>query len=270
MKKSANNKKKVLITGGSSGLGYEISRHFAKDGYDLYWVAKSMEELASAKIQMQEEFANIEINILQINLTESSAPKTVYDWISEKVGSLDVLVNNAGFGTYGAFNETSMEREMEMIQVNVIGVYSLTKLFLKDMIKADHGKILNISSGVSFNPVPRMSVYAGTKAFVRQMSESISYELEYLKSKVTMTVVCPSAIKNTDFQNQADMKNVATFEGFFATTSEEVAKDAYEAMNLGKRLVLTGAKYRLGAKLTKVTPTFITQYAIKKEMERKS
>jgi len=261
--------KKVLITGGSSGVGYALSKHFAKDGYHLIWVSKSNEELINASLKLKEEFPDLTIDFLAKDLTADGAVKEIYDWVIEKFDFIDVLVNNAGFGAYGFFTETSLEKEMTMIQLNVTTVYLLTKLFLGKMVERNEGKILNISSGVSFNPVPKMSVYAGTKAFVRQMSESIYYELKQKGSNVTITAVCPAAIKNTDFQKEADMKNVSTFEGFFATTADEVAKDAYLGMMEGKRLVLTGSKYRAGVALNKITPSFITQFAIEQEMKRK-
>ena len=261
--------KKVLITGGSSGVGYALSRHFARDGYHLIWVSKSSKELMNASLKLKDEFPDVMIDFLTKDLTTDGAVKEVYNWITEKFSFIDVLVNNAGFGTYGFFTETSIEKEMAMIQLNVTTVYLLTKLFLGKMVERNEGKILNVSSGVSFSPVPKMSVYAGTKAFVRQMSESIYYELKQSKSKVTITAVCPSAIKDTSFQKEADMKNVSTFEGFFATTVEEVAKDAYLGMIEGKRIVLTGSKYRAGAALNKITPSFITQFAVEREMKRK-
>ncbi len=261
--------KKVLITGGSSGVGLALSKLFAADGYHIIWVAKFTEEMEAAAALLRTTFPNVLIDFKEEDLSKIESSKEVYKWIKDKFDFIDVLVNNAGFGTYGFINETEMEKEVTMIQLNVTTVYLLTKLFLKDMLERDSGKILNVSSGVSFNPVPKMAIYAATKAFVRQMSESIYYELKQMRTKVTITALCPSAIKNTDFQKEAEMKNVTTFDGLFATTAEEVAKDAYIGMNQGKRLVLTGVKYRIGAKLNKITPAFITQYAIEKEMKIK-
>lgn len=256
----------VLITGGSSGIGYELSRLFAKDGYRLLWVSKPPEELANAKAKLEQETAGVEIHTLSKDLSIAESTQEVYAWTQSLGFQVDVLVNNAGFATYGNFEDIASEKELALIGVNISCVMLLTKLFVKDMIARDSGKIMNISSAVSYQAIPLMGVYAGTKAFVRIMSDSIYYELKYRKSKVKITTVCPGAIKDTKFQAAAGMQNIRTFSSITTTTPDEVAKDAYRGLKKGKRLVHTGLRYRIGKLLTKITPQSLKMQVIKGEM----
>lgn len=257
----------VLITGGSSGIGYQISRLFAQDGYRLLWVAKPSEELAEAKAKLTQEVAQVEIHTLAKDLSVSSAVQEVYAWSQSFDFQVDVLVNNAGFATYGQFETIALEKEQAMIGVNLVALMLLTKLFVKDMIERNSGKVLNISSAVSYEAVPLMAVYAGSKAFVRVMSESLYYELKYRKSKVQITTVCPAAIKDTRFQASAGMQKVRTFDSITTTTPQEVARDAYRGLKKGKKLVHTGLRYRLSRVLDRIVPKALKMLVIKREME---
>ncbi len=260
----------VLITGGSSGIGFELSKYFARDAYHLVWVAAYEEEITVAKQILLQSFPEIRIDSLAIDLSQSNAAQAVYQWTKQKQWTIDVLVNNAGFGTYGFLGDTSLEKEQAMIQLNVYTVYTLTHLFLKEMKSRNTGKILNISSNTALQPVPRMATYAATKAFVKHFSESIHEELKALKADVSITVVCPAATKNTKFQQSAAMQKVRTFEGLLCTTPEEVAKDAYKGLQKGKKTVLTGARLRNTHWLTKLIPNSIIQFFLRKELDQKT
>ncbi|EAY24228.1 SDR family NAD(P)-dependent oxidoreductase [Microscilla marina] len=259
--------KTVLITGGSSGIGYEMSRLFARDGYRLLWVAKPPEELSEAQARLEQEFAGVETHSLAKDLSVNTAAREVYNWTHTQGWTVDVLVNNAGFATYGNFETIDMDKELAMIGVNVTNVLLLTRYFLVDMLARDAGKIMNISSGVSYEAMPKMATYAGSKAFVRLMSQSLHEELKHRKSKVQVTTVCPSAIKNTRFQSTAGMQKVRTFSSIATATPQEVAKDAYRGLLKGKRLVITGAKYRLNKVISQWVPKALTRWVIRKEME---
>lgn len=259
--------KTTLITGGSSGIGYQMSRLFARDGYRLLWVAKPPEELSKAKAQLEHEYPQVEIHCLAKDLSVNTAAREVYTWTKDQGWMVDVLVNNAGFATYGNFEKIDIDKEVAMIGVNVTNLMLMTRYFLADMEARNAGKIVNISSGVSFEAMPKMATYAGTKAFVRLMSDSLHFELKYRKSKVQVTTVCPSAIKNTRFQAQAGMQKVRTFSSIATATPQEVAKDAYRGLNKGKRMVLTGAKYRFNKVISQLVPKALTRWVIKKEME---
>lgn len=260
--------KTVLITGGSSGIGYEMSLLFAKDGYRILWVAKPPEELNTAKQKITAVYSDLKIYTLAKDLSSLKAAKEVYDWAAE-IAEVDVVVNNAGFGTYGKFTETPLEKDLAMIGLNVTNVYQMTRLFLADMEKRNAGKIMNISSSASYFPLPNAAVYAATKAFVRHMSDALHLELKSRGSKVQITSVCPGAIINTPFQEAANMQNVRTFSsGLASATPQEVAKDAYKGLLAGKKTVRTGWKFRVNYWVTKITPSFITNFLLIREMER--
>ncbi len=262
-------KKTVLITGGSAGIGYEMSRLFARDNYRLLWVSKPPEELANAKEKIMKELPSVEVRILAKDLSNVSAAQEVFDWVESLGFFVDVLVNNAGFGNYGDFEKNDLEKDLAMIRLNVINVYQLTRLFLVEMEKNKGGKIMNISSSASYFPLPNSSAYAATKAFVRHMSNSLWLELKARKSKVQITTVCPGAIVNTNFQAAANMQNVRTFtSGLASVTPQEVAKDAYKGLKKGKQIVRTGWKFRINYYITKITPRFITDFMLIREMER--
>lgn len=259
--------KTVLITGGSSGIGYEMSRLFANDGYRLLWVAKPPEELSEAQARLEQEFAGVSVHHLAKDLSVDTAAREVYDWTQAQGWTVDVLVNNAGFATYGNFETIDIQKELAMIGVNVTNVWLMTRYFLTDMLQRNAGKIMNISSGVSYEAMPKMATYAASKAFVRLMSESLHEELKHRKSKVQITTVCPSAIKNTQFQATAGMQKVRTFSSIATATPQEVARDAYRGLSKGKRLVLTGAKYRFNKLISQLVPKALTRWVIRKEME---
>lgn len=261
-------KKTVLITGGSSGIGYELSKHFAQDGFQLLWVSYSEEELKTAQHQIQKDFPQVEVSVFAQDLSLESSAQKVYDWVKENNWTLDVLVNNAGVGTYSYLLEIPLEKEVKMLNLNIQNTYLLTRLFLKDMIKLDQGKIVNISSGTALYPFPHMAAYSASKAFIKQFSQSIREELKEQNSQVKIITVCPTAIKNTEFQNQANMQGVKTFSSFTTATPEEVAKDIYRGLQKGKNLVITGRVFRISRILQNFVPGFILKAALKREMQK--
>ena len=259
--------KTVLITGGSSGIGLEMSKLFAQDGFQLLWASKWEEELEQAKSLMQSSYPQVIIHSLVIDLSKPESAEQLYQWASG-IAPINVLINNAGFGTYGYIWEIDMEKEMDMLHLNILTVYQLTRLFLNDMIERNQGCIINISSNSSLQPVPRMATYASTKAFVKHFSQSINDELAYIKSKVKVLTVCPSAIKNTKFQQAANMEGIRTFDSLTTTTSEEVAKDVYRAYKQRKALMLTGRKLRWSNRLVQVLPNRFVKWMLKRELDR--
>ena len=260
----------ALITGGSSGIGFEISKYFAKDGYTLLWVSLLEKELKSAKEALQKDFPDTSIETLALDLSQPNAAQHTYDWVNSNQWRVDVLINNAGYGTYGFANDLSFEKEVSMIQLNVLNVFKLTRLFLKDMLAQNAGTIINISSNTSFQPVPKMAAYAATKAFVKHYSESLAEEMKALKSKVRIITVCPAAIKNTKFKDAARMQKVKTFEGLAATTKEEVAKDVWQGFAKGKTFVASGARLRRLMWLNPIIPHSIVQFLLRDELSEKA
>ncbi|MGB1216339.1 MAG: SDR family NAD(P)-dependent oxidoreductase [Saprospiraceae bacterium] len=246
--------KTVLITGGSGGIGLELSKLFAKDGYNLVIVAKFEEELAKAEAVLKKMFPNINIITWQQDLTEDGAAQRVLNFTKEKNIQVDVLVNNAGFGSYGYINEVDFERESNMIRLNVLCVYQMTRLFMKEMVARDAGKILNISSITAFQPSPFFSTYAATKSFVKNFSRAINHELKSKKSKVRVTVACPTSVK-TQFQQESNMGGMKLFDGWMAVSPELVAKDAYAAMNSSKDMVIPNKFFHYLNEFSKRLPT---------------
>jgi short-subunit dehydrogenase len=259
----------ALITGGSSGLGFQLARLFARDGNVLLLVSENDDQLKNAGDNLKSEFPSVKIHTLCCDLSRASAATEVHKW-SKQFGNVDALVNNAGFGTFGYLNDIAEEKEHAMLQLNIMSFYFLTRMFLADMEKTDGGRILNISSNTALQPVPLMSAYAATKSFVRHFSQSLHRELKSKNSNVTVTVVCPPAIHNTAFKDRAEMSDVRTFSSFLSATAEEVAKDAYEGMMKGKELVIAGKVLRNTRWLNKLLPEFIVSKILWRELKRKS
>ncbi|MBX2872153.1 MAG: SDR family NAD(P)-dependent oxidoreductase [Saprospiraceae bacterium] len=259
--------KTVLVTGGSSGIGYAISTYFAQAGFRILWVSKPKEELEQAKQNLQQSVPKVNLHTFCQDLCLPDAAQATYQW-AKKFGPIDVLINNAGFGSYGFLHETPLEREVNMIQLNVLAVYRLTRLFLDDMLKRDQGTIINISSNSSFQPVARMITYASTKAFVTHFSRGLQEELSLQGSKVKVLTVCPSAIQDTPFSK--DMRDVKTFKGLAYTTTAEVAKDVWQAFQKQKSFLVTGRKMRFFYAIRKLIPYNLQQYLTQKETERTS
>lgn len=258
--------KTVLITGGSSGIGLEFSKLFAKDKYRIIIVSKYEEEMDEASELLLDLYPETDLLLLQQDLTENDAAQIVYDYTKEHNLHIDVLVNNAGFGCYGFVNEIDMQREMDMLKVNVVCVHQMTRLFLKDMVAKDEGKILNLSSISAFQPSPYFAAYAATKAFVKNFSRAINHELKSQKSNVRVTTVCPTPVK-TRFAEQANMAGSKLFESWMAVTAETVARDGYAAMNKGQELVIPKKIFQYINEFSKRMPTNLlmkySEYTIK-------
>ena len=260
--------KTALITGGSSGIGFEMSKHFAKNGYRLLWVSKPPEELAAAKIKLEAEVQNVKIHTLAKDLATLEGAHEVFDW-TRKNWKVDVLINNAGFGTYGYCNEISMEKEIAMIHLNTLNVYQMTRLFLKEMQSKNEGTIINISSISAFQPVARLATYSSTKAFVGHFSKSLQEELSLQKSNVKVITVYPAPIKDTAFKTTANMEDVKYFDGLSYTTAEEVGRDVWEGFQKGKTVILTGKRIRLLRPLYNILPNWFIKLMVQRETVRK-
>ena len=259
----------ALITGGSSGIGLEISKRFAENGYTIYWIALLEEEAQAAKKELLSELPKANIHYLIQDLSNDDGAQNTYDWMKRKQLKVSVLVNNAGFGTFGFANNIPLEKEITMIQLNVLSLFKLTRLFLDDMLDRDTGTIINISSNSSFLPVPKMAAYSASKAFIKQYSLSLEEELKMLNSKVRLITVCPAAIKDTQFKKVADMEKVKTFDGIAATTKKEVAQDVWNGYSNGKSYIVSGARMRRMMWISSFLPRPIIKRLIKKELSEK-
>jgi len=258
--------KTVLITGGSSGVGYAISKHFANAGYHIVWVSLLKNEIEVSKKQLEEAFSGIRIDTLVQDLTLPEAPQKVYDWVQENRWKVDVVINNAGFGVYGFTNNINMDKELNMINLNLVCVYKMTRLFLKDMVEQNEGTIINISSNSSFQPTPKLNTYGATKAFVKHFTRSINEEMKMNNKKVNLICVCPAGIKDTKFRKTCEMDYLKTFDGLATTTVKEVAKDVWKGFTRGKSFIVTGRKMRWLYRISGLVPYGITQMLVRREI----
>ncbi len=261
--------KNVLITGGSSGIGLELTIKFIEGGYNIFWISLVEEELSTAKSDLQEKFPNCNIDYLALDLSNPDAQKKAFDWYHQFNMPLDVLINNAGFGVFGYSNETSLEKEVKMLQLNVINSFKLAKMSLELMHAQGHGQIINICSNTAFQPVPKMAAYAASKSFLSSYSLALEEELRQQKSKIKILTVYPAAIKDTKFKVASNMEKVKTFEGLMATTKQEVATDVWTAMQKNKSVILSGALHRRSRWLSKILPKSILNWMIAWELSEK-
>ena len=243
-------KRTVLITGGSSGIGFELAKIFAKQGYDLLLVARREEELRRAALALI-KMGKIHVTTVAKDLFNVQNAFDLYEEVRGRGMKIDILVNDAGQGHFGPFIETDLRRDLDVIQLNVSSLVVLTKLFARDMASRREGKILNVSSIASKLPGPNDCVYHATKAFVQSFSEAIHYELK--KKGVVVTALLPGAT-NTDFFEKAgqEYKNVSLSESDMADPAD-VAKDGYEALMAGKDMVISGFKNKMQVGLTAIT-----------------
>lgn len=224
---------KVLITGASSGIGMSMARYLAKNKFELILVARNREKLE----EFQKELPT-KTKIIAMDLSVEQKVKELY--VLTKNEDIDILINNAGFGSFGSFDSLHLANDLEMINTNIKAVHILTKLFLRDMLKKNSGYILNVSSSASFEPGgPLMSTYYATKAYVRSFTEAIFYELKKEKSNVSISCLCPGPV-DTNFNNVANVKF-----GVKPMKSDDVAKYAIDEMLKKKMLIIPGVKMKL-------------------------
>jgi short-subunit dehydrogenase len=250
-------KQTALITGASGGIGLELAREFAKDGYNLVLVARSKEKLEQLAADFAKQY-NISATVVAKDLAKASAPDELYNELKTQGIQIDALVNNAGFATYGKFVEIPLEKELQEMQLNMVTLTHLTKLFAKDMVARKNGKILNIASTAAFQPGPLMAVYYATKAYVLSFSEALANELE--GTGVTVTVLCPGPTES-GFQERAAMQESKLIQkGGIAKmmTSEEVAAFGYQTSKRGQVTAIPGLMNQVGT----VLPRFLPRRAV--------
>ena len=227
--------KSVLITGASSGIGYEFAKIYAKNGYNLVITARRQENLENIRKEL--ESYSVKIETIVLDLSKEGAAKKLYENVKEKGIVIDTLINNAGFGLYGNFIETDVDREAEMIDLNIKSLVILTKLFLKDMIAIDKGEILNVASIAAFQPGPLMSVYYASKSFVLSFSEAVRNEIR--KTNVNISVLCPGPTA-TEFERSANFEKSTLFTRIKVMTPEKVALIGYKGLQKKKSIIITG------------------------------
>lgn len=250
-------RKTVLVTGASTGIGRELARVFASRGYDLVLTARSADKLR----KLAEECARlygIDAAVIPADLSRPEAAEDLYRAVITRNSGIDVLVNNAGFSTGGAFAGTDAGDVRDMLQVNIVSLTTLSRLFLTDFILRGKGGLLNVASTAAFMPIPGVAAYAASKAYVLSLSESLADELR--GTGVTVTVLCPGPTV-TEFAARAGIQSSAVFR-LFAMDAARVAEAAYRGFVKGKRVVIPGLlnKFQIRV-LAAVTPRRIMSRA---------
>lgn len=233
--------KKVLITGASSGIGREFAKLFDSYGCELIITARREERLRELADSLQNT-----PRIIGGDISGAESAEELYSMTKDE--NIDILINNAGFGVWGDFTETDVQKEVDMIRLNVETMHTLFKLFLKDFKERDSGKILNVASMAGFAPGPYMSAYYATKAYVLRLTQSVAHELKASGSNVTVSALCPGPV-DTEFNDVAGVK--------FSTpslTSDYVAKYAAIEMVKGKTVIIPGTAMKAMAVISKLTP----------------
>ena len=228
--------KTALITGASSGIGQELAKLFAQDGYNLILVGRSEDKLDRLAEVFQSNYGTQEITVMNKDLSKEDIAIELYEEVKAKGIQVDVLVNDAGVGTYGKFaTETNWEREKELVHLNILTTTLMTKLFLKDMVDRNEGKILQLSSLVAITPFPLMAVYAATKAYIWNLTQSLNNELK--GTNVTVTALMPNAT-DTNFFREADAPELLVED--MTDKPDMVARDGYKALMRGEAKVVPG------------------------------
>jgi short-subunit dehydrogenase len=251
----------ALITGASGGIGYELAKLFARDSYNLVLVARSADKLAQLASELEKAY-QIRATVVAIDLSQQNGPDQVFA-VTQNAGiEVDVLVNNAGFGQFGFYVETDLQEELGQIQLNIVSLTHLTKLYVRPMVERRHGRILNVASTAAFQPGPLMAVYYATKAYVLSFSEALSNELR--GTGVTVTCLCPGPTA-TEFVKRASMDMMKTP----YMDAKTVAEIGYRAMLKGRPTVIAGKMNWLVAQSTRLAPRAWTAAIARKLQEKR-
>ena len=243
-------KRTALITGASAGLGKEMAKLFAADGHDVVLVARSKEKLEEVAAELKKAHG-VEAHVISADLGDPGAPTSIAEQVASRGLTIDFLVNNAGFGSNGAFLDLDLKRELQMIDVNVRALLELCHRFGRPMKERGFGRIMNIASTAGFQPGPFMSTYYATKAFVISFTEGLAHELE--GSGVTVTCHCPGATA-TEFASTAGNDKSRLFQQNKVADAKEVATHAYRAMMKGQLLSVHGTLNWLGMQGLRFSP----------------
>jgi len=239
----------ALVTGATSGIGYELAKLFAHDGFDLVLVARNDRRLHEVADELRRG-ASVGITVVAQNLSQLGAADAIYRQLTDAGVDVDVLVNNAGFSVYGPFWTTDPQSEWQMIQTNIVALTQLTYLLLPGMVARRSGRILNLGSTASFAPGPFSAVYNASKAYVLSFSEALAEELR--GTGVTVTTLCPGPTK-TEFAERAHLTATNLFRGRLSSAAD-VARAGYRALMRGQTTVVVGLANQLLVLTIRLSP----------------
>jgi len=239
----------ALVTGASSGIGANLARELAKDGYDLILSARRVAPMQA----LAEELVGANTTIIASDLSQTGAAAALVRDIETRGLAVDVLINAAGFGAHGRFDQSDPLRVSEMLQVNVMALTELTRMMLPPMVARGKGKVMLVASTAAFQPGPQMAVYCASKTYVLSFGEAIAYELQ--GSGVTVTTLCPGAT-DTEFARLAGAGESALFKGLLPVmNASEVARIGYQGLKAGRGVVITGLVNKIMATSSRLSPT---------------
>jgi hypothetical protein len=241
----------ALVTGASSGIGRDLARLLAADGYDVVLVARRADALEALAAELGGA------RVLAADLADPAAPAK----LAAEVPDVDVLVNNAGVGDYGPFAEADLAKTLGMLQLNVAALTELTRRYLPGMLERGNGRVLNVASTAAFQPGPLMAVYYATKAYVLSFSEAVAEEVR--GRGVTVTALCPGPTAS-GFQAGAGMEESRLVKGRRLPTSEQVARAGYRAMRRGRVVAVVGVGNRFLAASVRLSPRFLIRRVVKR------
>ncbi len=244
-----NNQKWAVVTGASSGIGLEFARIFAKNNVNLVLVARNINALNSLATELKSHY-KIKVLVYELDLSEISNLELLVNNLDKQKITPKYLINNAGFGDFGTFRETSWDKELKMINVNIIALTYLTKMYITRMAGKERSYIVNVASGAAFQPGPLMAVYFATKSYVLHLSEAVAEELS--GSNITLTTLCPGPTQS-NFWSVAGKDKTFGIMGRMPT-SKQVAEYGYQAMLDARRVAVYGWTNRLGTLLVRFLP----------------
>ena len=243
--------KTALVTGASSGLGADFARQLAGRGCGLILAARRLDRLQALQAELTVSYA-VPVECMAVDLLEADAPQKLYDQLQARGQVVDVLVNNAGLGLYGEFANTAWERTHQMLEVDVLALTHLTRLFVAGMLERKSGYILNVASTGAFQPTPFYAAYAAAKSYVLSLSEALHYELRH--SGVTCTALCPG-VTRTEFFDASGQQELTAYQKMTMMESSKVARIGLEAMFRGRSSVVAGGLNAFVAWSTRFLPT---------------
>jgi len=246
---SPENGKTALVTGASSGIGAELIRKIASDGYDIVLTARREDRLNELSRELEDRYG-VSTTVIPKDLSEPDAPVELFESVREAGFQVHTLVNNAGFPVYGRFDETPLEDELAMMQVNMAGLTHLTKLYIQPMVERGDGAILNSASLAAFSAVPRIAVYAATKAYILSFSEALAHEFK--DEGIQVTALCPGAV-GTEFYEKGNIDESQVSEGSMNDPAS-VAEAGWEGLKAGDRVVRPATKTKFLSRLPRILP----------------
>ena len=255
----------ALVTGASGGIGEALARLLAAARIDVVLVARSADRLSALAGELTRAHG-VQAHVLAHDLSAPDAAGAIARELSARGLAIDILINNAGFATYGLFAETSAEEEMRMLQVNIGALTMLTKAMLPGMLLRRHGRIMNVASTAAFQPGPLMAVYYASKAYVLSFSEALSNETA--GTGVTVTCLCPGPTK-TGFQDRAQMGESRLLSILKVGSADAVARAGFDGMMAGRAIVVPGLGNQIGVQLLRLTPRAGTRRLMRSIQERR-